>query len=155
MNLDGKTHECILKRVDFHPIKDIPTHVDFQRLTDGSEIQLRVPVHFVGNAPGVLAGGTPQEFVHKISIRCLPKFIPDSIDVDISSLEIGQSILVRDIEVEGVVFNTPEDQTLIAITRPREVVEVDEEEDEEGVEGEGAEGAAEGEAAAEGEEAAE
>jgi len=142
VELDGQTHECIVKRIDFHPTEDVPRHVDFQRLTVGSEIQLRVPVTFVGASPGVIAGGTPQEFVHKISIICLPKFIPDNIEVDISDLEIGDSILVRDISVDGVTFNTPADQTLIAITRPREieveVVTVEDEMDE--VEGEGEEG---------------
>jgi large subunit ribosomal protein L25 len=128
--LEGKSYDCILKRVDYHPTKDIPSHVDFQRLVDGTEIHLRVPVHYVGNAPGVLAGGTPQEFIHKIAIRCLPKHIPDNIEIDISGLSIGQSILIREIEVEGVSFDAPPDQTLIAITRPRELT-VDEEEDEE------------------------
>ncbi len=140
LNLDGKTYDCVLKRIDFHPTEDVPTHVDFQRLVEEVEIQLRVPVHFIGDSVGVLEGGTPQEFVHKISIRCLPKNIPDSIDVDITSLEIGQSILVRELNIEGVKINAASDQTLIAITRPREieVVEVDEEllEGEEGIEGE-------------------
>jgi large subunit ribosomal protein L25 len=147
VDLSGTTYECIIKRVDFHPTEDIPRHVDFQRLTDGSEIQLRVPVNFIGNSPGVLSGGTPQEFVHKISIRCLPKFIPDAIEVDISGLEIGESILIRDVKIEGVTFNTSDDQTLIRITRPRELTDI--EGDDEDVEGEEGEEGAEGDVSAE------
>ncbi|GMQ81395.1 MAG: hypothetical protein BMS9Abin05_0826 [Rhodothermia bacterium] len=149
ITLDGKAYECILKDVDFDPITDKPIHADFQILVAGELLTLNVPVHYVGDSVGVLDGGTPQEFVHEISVRCLPKHIPDHIDVDISHLNIGDSILVRDLDLENVTINFPEDQALISVIQPREIIEPEIEELEE-LEGEEGEEGAEGEASEEG-----
>ena len=150
IKLGKKKFECILKNVDFDPVSDRPIHADFQTLITGQLLTLNVPVHFEGNSLGVLDGGTPQEFLHEVSIRCLPKDIPDHIAVDITALDIGDSILIRDLDIEGVVFNVPDDQAVISIIQPREIIEpVVELEDEleEGAEGveEGAEITSEGE----------
>jgi len=155
--LDGKTFDCILKTVDFHPVSDRPIHADFYVLHPGELVRMRIPVHFNGIAMGVRNGGVQQEFVHKIAIECLPKNLPDFIAVEVGDLTIGQSILVRDISVEGVEIKAPGDSTLVSIRRPRAIIEIEEEE-EEGEEGEGVEGAegaegAEGDAAASSEEA--
>ena len=72
ITLDGKAFECILKDVAFDPVTDKPIHADFQMLVAGELLTLNVPVHYVGESVGVLEGGTPQEFVHEISVRCLP-----------------------------------------------------------------------------------
>lgn len=152
VSLDGNKYECILKTVDFDPVSDRPVHADFQMLVAGELLTLNVPIQYVGTAIGVVDGGTPQEFMHEISIRCLPKDIPDHIEIDISHLAIGDSLLVRDLDLENYTINFPEDQALISIIQPREIIEPELElaEGEEGEEGEeGAEGA-EGEASAEG-----
>ncbi len=147
IKLGKTTFECILKDVSFDPVTDKPIHADFQTLVAGQLLTLSVPVHYEGNSLGVLDGGTPQVFVHEMSIRCLPKDIPDHISVEITELQIGDSILVRDLKLENVMINIPEDQALISIIQPREIIEpvieeLEEEELEEGVE-EGAEKSAE------------
>ncbi|MCZ6705890.1 MAG: 50S ribosomal protein L25 [Bacteroidetes bacterium] len=146
ITLDGKSYECILKAVDFDPVSDKPIHADFQMLVEGEMLTLNVPVHYVGESIGVLEGGTPQEFVHEISVRCLPKHIPDHIDVDISHLNIGDSLLVRDLELENITINFPEDQALISVIQPREIIEpeIEELEVEEGEEVEEGKEVAEG-----------
>jgi large subunit ribosomal protein L25 len=155
INLDGEAYDCVLKRTDFHPVTDSIIHADFYVLHPGENVTIRVPVHFNGIAEGVREGGVQQEFVHKIAVTCLPKNLPDFIEVDVSSLTIGQSILVRDISVEGVEIKAPGDSTLVSIDRPRAIIVVEEEEDEEGLEGEEGEEGVEGEGAAEGSEASE
>lgn len=140
---EGKTYECVLKKVDFHPVTDAAIHADFQILHPGEKINLRVPVHFEGVSIGQKNGAIAQTFVNKIRVRCLPKDLPDHVKVDISPLKIGQSLMVRDLEIEGVEFLTPADQTLVTITVPRGIVSATDEDEEaaEGVEGvEGAEG---------------
>jgi len=153
-----KKYECILKEVDWDPLTDRPMHADFQTLVEGKEVTLSVPIHYTGTALGVQDGGTPQVFLNEISVRCLPKDIPDHIAVDISALEIGDALLLRDLDLdfEKITFNVPDDQALYAVIAPRELIEPEVEELEgeeleegEGEEGEGEEGA---EASDEGEE---
>jgi large subunit ribosomal protein L25 len=142
--LGKKKYECILKDVDWDPLTDRPMHADFQTLVEGHEVTLSVPIHYTGTARGVQDGGTPQVFIHEISVRCLPKDIPDHIAVDISELEIGDALLLSDLDLdfEKLTFNVPEDQALYAVIAPRELVEpeVEELEGEEFEEGEGEEG---------------
>jgi large subunit ribosomal protein L25 len=149
---EGKTYECVLKKVDFHPVTDKPIHADFQILHPGEKINLKIPVHFEGVSIGQKNGAIAQTFVNEVRVRCLPKDLPNHITVDISPLRIGQSLMVKDLEIDGIEFLTPSHQTLVTITVPRGIVTADEEEDEAAaVEGE----VAEGEEGAEAEEVAE
>jgi len=144
INLDGKTFDCILKSVDFHPVTERIIHVDFQVLNEKELIVVKVPVHYQGNALGVRNGGALKTFVNKISLKCLPADLPDHLSVDISKLKIGQSILVRTLKIAGVEIMAPADQTLVSVIRPRVAIDLDEdEEDEDGEGAEVAEGAEE------------
>ncbi|MEQ9105309.1 MAG: 50S ribosomal protein L25 [Rhodothermales bacterium] len=139
---EGKTYECVLKKVDFHPVTDKPIHADFQILHPGEKINLKIPVHFEGVSIGQKNGAIAQTFVNEVRVRCLPKDLPNHVKVDISPLRIGQSLMVKDLEIEGLEFLTPAHQTLVTITVPRGIVAADEEEDEAAAEeGEVAEGA--------------
>jgi large subunit ribosomal protein L25 len=141
--MDGKTYDCVLKDYQMHPVTDRISHADFIVLHESEKVKIKVPVHYEGTARGVRNGGVQQEFVHKIAIRCLPKNLPESFTVDVTDLKIGERILVRDMENEGLEILAPADSPLVSIRRPRQVIVLDEDEDEEGVEG--AEGAEEGE----------
>ena len=102
LRLDGQTHDCILKRVDYDPVSGQPSHLDFYALTRGEKLTLTVPVLLVGSAPGVREGGDLMQPLHEIEIRCLPKDIPGHIEVDVSALQVGDAILVGDLSYEGV-----------------------------------------------------
>jgi large subunit ribosomal protein L25 len=143
-----KSHDCVLKHVDFHPVSDRPMHADFQILTSGEVITLTVPIRYTGVSRGQRDGGRTQAFFHELEVTCLPKDIPDHIEVDISELEIGDTIHLSDVAVEGVIFGAGQDTLLYSVMAPRLEVE---EEEEELVEGEGLEG----EEGAEGEESEE
>ena len=104
-------------------------------LHPNEKVNINVPVHFNGTARGVRNGGVQQEFVHRIAIRCLPKDLPNYLSIDVTDMKIGQSILVRDLDSEGVELMAPADSTLVSIRRPRLVIVLDEDEDEEGAEG--------------------
>lgn len=148
---EGKTYECVLKKVDFHPVTDKPIHADFQILHPGEKINLKIPVHFEGVSIGQKNGAIAQTFVNEVRVRCLPKDLPNHVKVDISPLRIGQSLMVKDLVIDGIEFLTPAHQTLVTITVPRGIVaDEDEDADAEAVEGEleeGAEGAEAEEAA--------
>lgn len=128
VNLGGDAFDCILKDVDFHPITDVPIHADFIALTEGETITMTVPVVTVGTAPGVKAGGILSQPLNELQVVCLPKDIPGHIEVDVSALEIGDSVHVSDLEVENVEILTDLSRTVVSVTVPRAEEEPEEEE---------------------------
>ncbi len=148
VNVGGETYDCILKDVAFHPLLNKPIHADFQLLRAGEKIQLSVPVQFVGKSKGQKEGADVQFLIHEVEIEALPKDIPDHLSVDITSLDIGDTIHVSDLSFEGIEFVTPGAQSVVTCF-VRKIEEEPVAEAVEGVEGElgvGEEGeAAEGE----------
>ena len=134
VEVEGKKYDCVMKEVTFDPVRDVVRHADFQVLTAGEAITLTIPIQFTGTPVGQLSGGDTQTLVHDLVVRCLPKDIPTSIDVDITHLDIGDTIHVRDLEVEGVTFVTLEEQTIVTVVAPRVEEALEGEELEEGVE---------------------
>ncbi len=141
--------DCILKQVDFHPISDRPIHADFQILQAGEMITVSVPVQYTGMSAGQREGGVTQVFAHEVEISCLPRHIPDHVELDVSDVEIGDSLHIEHLSVENVTFSAPPNTPLFAVVAPR-VEEVEEVEEELGLEGE--EGVEDEEASADSEE---
>ena len=117
VELDGETHNCILKDYDLHPITDRPLHADFQALEDGRKVTLTVPIHFQGVPVGQKNGGDTQMIVRELTISVLPENIPAQIDIDIEDLAIGASIHVYDLDVDYEIEMTQQ-QTLITVVAP-------------------------------------
>ena len=140
----------LIREIQAHPYRPVLYHVDFYRIREGETLELEIPVHVTGTAPGVKnAGGILQQSIHEVPVRCLPSQIPDSLVVDVSSLELGSSIHVSDLRVgEGVEILLEPDQVICSVVAPR-VVQT---EDEEGEVAEAGEGAALAEGAEESEE---
>ena len=125
---DNEEVKSILKDVQFDPLTDKIIHVDFQAIKAGQEIQVQVPIMVVGQAIGVKNGGRITQSLHKVDVECLPKNIPTHLEVDISGLDIGDSILIRDLNAENIKILNAEDASVIAVTtsRAEEVEETDE-----------------------------
>jgi large subunit ribosomal protein L25 len=118
------SYDCVLKDVDFNPTTDQPVHADFQLLRQGVAIQLSIPVQFVGKAKGQIEEGGEIEFlVHELDIETLPQNMPDHLTVDISNLEIGDTLHVSDVSFEGITVVTPPNQSLVTCFRRRVVEE--------------------------------
>ncbi len=115
LQLDGKTWDCILKDVEFHPVSDEPLHADFQVLQAEEKVTVTVPVQIVGTAIGVQRGGVLQIVTHELEVTCLPKDIPAHIDIDVSNLDIGDAIHVGDLQFQGLEFEDAPDQTVVVI----------------------------------------
>ena len=150
----GKEQMAITQDIQFHPVSEKPLHVDFYRVKADSEINVEVGTTFINEdkCPGLTTGGTLNVVRYTIDVICPAGAIPETIEVDLEGLEIGDSLHISDLKFpEGASSAiTDRDPTVLTIVQTRGE-EVDE--DVEGVEGEeGAEGeATEGEAAAEGE----
>ncbi|MDN6276207.1 MAG: 50S ribosomal protein L25/general stress protein Ctc [Psychrobacter sp.] len=138
LNVEGEEHQVVIKDLQRHPAKGFPMHADFQRIVKGQKIHMNVPVHFSGreNAPGTAAGGVLSTLVSDIEIICIPSLIPEYLDVDVSSMEIGDLFRLSDIDLpEGVVIYELEledghDRTIVNM-QPPTVEEVDDEDAEE------------------------
>jgi large subunit ribosomal protein L25 len=148
-----KSQAAILKDMQRHPAKNQIMHMDFQRIVEDEEIRMNVPLHFIGEdvAPGVkVGGGKVMHLMTDVEIVCLPRYLPEFINVDVSELELDVMLSLSDLELpEGVempaLAQGPEaDRPVVAIQIIKEVV-IEEEEELEGVEGlvEGAEEGAE------------
>lgn len=103
ITVDGRTHNCIVKDIQFHPVTDEVVHIDFLELVPGVKFRAKVPLVFAGQAPGVKAGGKFLSTLRQISVLTTPEMAVDSMSADISTMELGSTIRVRDITtVEGV-----------------------------------------------------
>ncbi len=131
LQINGKTWDCILKDVEFHPVTDRPIHADFQVLQQTEKITVTVPVRIVGTSVGVQRGGVLQLVTHELEVTCLPKDIPSHIDIDVTNLDIGDAVHVGDLQFEGLKFEDAPDQTVVVIAAPQ-VGGVEEEESAEG-----------------------
>jgi len=158
LTFDDTVYKTLVKRVEFDPVTDRPVHVDFYVLSNNHKVTLRIPVSVTGNAKGVVEnGGRLFQPMKVVRIRVLPEFIPAEFIVDITPLQIGSSIHVEDLDLDGI---TPIDalgRTIVTIRPPKgedflDSLTADVEEDETAEGAELAEGETpEGEEGAEGE----
>lgn len=112
--------KSILHDVQFHPVSDEIIHADFYRLSDDKYIILKIPIKIIGRSVGVSKGGEYSFPLKKLNIKVLPINIPSSINIDVSSLEIGDRISVGDIRTKKYnILHT--DNTIIAAVRASRV----------------------------------
>lgn len=119
LNIDGKELDCIIKDIQFDPVTDRVIHFDLMGLTKGEKVEMEVPVVLVGNAPGVKDGGLLQHLLHKLSIECDPTNIPQDVQVDVTSLKMGDSIHVSELNFENFTILNAEDAVVVAVTHPK------------------------------------
>tara|TARA_B110000014_G_scaffold250360_1_gene226516 strand:- start:492 stop:1175 length:684 start_codon:yes stop_codon:yes gene_type:complete len=133
---DSWTAQVVLREVQKHPYKHSLKHLDFWELPATKEQIVRIPIEVTGESPGVKGGGVLQMVVRDIPVFCLPTDIPSFIELDISKMELGDSIRIQDIELpEKVSHSTEENYAVISIVGRAKEEEVVEEEISEGEEG--------------------
>ena len=120
VSVDGKTYSAILKDIQFHPLSDELLHLDFLELVPEKQVKVAVPVKFVGAAPGLKVGGKLMQALRRIKIKTTPEHLVDTLELDISKLELGQSIRVRDIKTpEGIEITSAPGTPVASIEVPR------------------------------------
>jgi large subunit ribosomal protein L25 len=123
----GKTTQAIIKDLQFHPLTEQLLHVDFLELDQNKPVTIEIPVRLTGTSPGVKMGGKLVQKLRKLRVKALPKDHLDTIEVSIEGLEVGKSVRVRDIKVDGLtITNTPED-TILSITTSRALRQAEQE----------------------------
>ena len=150
--VEGQTtpHHAVLKDFQRHPIRGTITHVDFHEVRLDRPIQATVAVQLVGESPGSKQGGIVQQVTREIQVEALPTGIPEHIEADISSLEVGGTVRIEDLpSLEGVTYLDDPQVVLANCSIPRGITELEEAEAAAAAEGEEGEETAEGEASAE------
>jgi large subunit ribosomal protein L25 len=123
---DGVSRKAIIKDVQFDPVSDKPIHFDLQGLHENEKLTLEVPIVLTGGIPkGVRDGGMLQHMVHKLKISCLPKDIPQKIEIVVAELDINNFVHVRDLNIPNVTILENGDISLVGVLPPTLVKEAE------------------------------
>lgn len=117
---DGKSYTAILHELQFHPIEDECLHVDFLAVTEDKPIAIKVPVNITGHAAGVQAGGKFCKSSRELRISALMKDLPDQLDVDITSLQIGKRIVAGDLQYDNITILSQKDTIICYVKATRQ-----------------------------------
>ena len=130
LDVSGNKEQVILRDLQRHPFKPRILHLDLQRISATEKIAMRIPLHFVGGdlAPGVkVSGGLISHLIADIEVRCLPKDLPEFIEVDLSKLELNQAVHLSELKlaagIEIVALIHGEDKAVATVYIPRVIVE--------------------------------
>jgi large subunit ribosomal protein L25 len=123
LDLDGKIYRAILKDIQFHPVNDSILHADFQEINESKAVELAIPIKITGNSVGVRAGGKLVVKSAKLRVSALPANLPDFIEVNIDTLDIGKSIKVSDVKAENLTLLDPPNNPILLVKTTRAAME--------------------------------
>jgi large subunit ribosomal protein L25 len=119
LDVAGVKAQAIIQDVHFHPLTDLPLHVDFLELDEKKPVVMQIPVKLTGTSPGVKIGGKLVQKLRKLRVKALPKDMPQNVEVSISKLDVGKSVGVGSLKFDNfVITNNPED-TIVSVTMSR------------------------------------
>lgn len=119
LDIDGSHHQAIVQEVQFHPLSDKIMHVDFLELLPGKKVVVDIPVRVSGFAKGVQAGGKLEVKMKKLRIKTTFENMIDQVHLDITDMEMGKTIKVKDLNLPGIDIVTPATSPVVQITIPR------------------------------------
>jgi len=119
INIDGKEYKSVIKELQFHPTTDAVLHVDFYEINETKPITVGIPVNLTGHAQGVRDGGKLQLQIRKINVTAPYKNIPEVLDIDVTSLELGKSIKVGALHFEGLDIATSKEVVVCSVKTTR------------------------------------
>ena len=122
VNVDGKKYTTVLQEAQYHKINDKLIHADFLLVSADKPVSVHLPVKALGQAEGVKAGGKMILKLRKLRVRGLISKLPESINLNVDKLEIGKSISVGDINIDGITVLHPKNISVISVETTRAVV---------------------------------
>jgi len=122
LKINNKDYLCVIKTVQHNPVTNQLLHVDFQHIHKKEKIRATVPIHLIGEPPGLKKGGILDQHLHEVVVKCLPADIPSHIDVDVSVLDLGDTIHLYDLDLPMIEFDVATETPVVSILMPRAVV---------------------------------
>ena len=121
IDLDGKVYKTVLQEAQYHKVTDKLIHADFLQIVEGKPVTANIPVVLTGQSEGVKKGGKLVLKMRKLKVRGIAADLPDSIEVSISKLDIGNSVSVGDITIEGATLLNAKNVSVVSVTTTRAV----------------------------------
>ena len=139
LDIEGEKYKAIIQDVQWHPVEEQILHIDFLKVEDGKPVKISIPVQLTGMAKGIKAGGKLKNNLRRLKVKALAENLPDVITIDVTSLAIGQSIKVGDLNFEKLEFLDSKSNMVVSIITSRaakSAMGTLPEDEEEGAEGE-------------------
>ena len=127
LEVAGVKSQAVIQDIQFHPLTEKIIHVDFLALDPNKPIAIEIPVKLTGTSPGVKVGGKLVQKLRKLRIKALPKDHLDAIEVSIESLEVGKSVKVSDIKLDGLTITNAKEDTIVSVTTSRALRQAEQE----------------------------
>lgn len=128
IDIDGEVHTAIMREIQFHPVTDAPLHIDFYEVNETKPITIGIPVKLEGLAPGVRNGGRMNMAVRKLDVIAPYQQIPERIEIDVTGMQLGDSIKVGDLNFENLKFATSKNVVICSVKMTRNAAQTEEEE---------------------------
>ncbi|MAG20905.1 MAG: 50S ribosomal protein L25 [Candidatus Marinimicrobia bacterium] len=136
VSVKGKKLHAIFKEIQYHPVTEEIAHVDLFGVSLKDKIDIVVPIIVEGEAAGVKTGGILNQNITELQINCLATEVPDAVRIDVSELEVGDTIHVEELDLEGIEILTNPEITIVSVQAPKEEIIEEPELEEEELEGE-------------------
>jgi large subunit ribosomal protein L25 len=120
---EKQAKKCVIKEIQRDPVTGNFLHVDFLGVKMGEKIIVNVPLVLKGTAPGIKAGGIVEHLFRELEIECFPRHLPERLEVDVSTMEIGDSIHIKDLAFENIQIIDDPDETVVILEAPRVIEE--------------------------------
>ena len=119
LKIGAKAVKCILQEVQFHPVSNMILHADFFILDEKKEVRMRTPINYTGTPAGVTKGGRMVPHLRSLLVKALPKDIPESVEVEVSTLDVGEKLRVRDLASDRFAILEVPAALLVSVEKPR------------------------------------
>lgn len=119
LQVDGKTTPSLVREAQYHPVTDRILHVDFLRIGENQPVEFDLPIKLVGTSPGVRVGGKLVPLMRYLRVIGIPADLPDFLPVDVSKLNLGKTIRVSDVKLEGIKIVSPASAGIALVEIPR------------------------------------
>jgi large subunit ribosomal protein L25 len=123
LSIDGTDYNAVMREIQFHPVTDKILHIDFLEIQPDKEVVMSIPVKVKGTSVGVKEGGRLIQKLRKLLISALPADLPDHVEIDITPLNIGDSVRVESLSAKGVTFLDAPNNIVVGVRVTRAVVE--------------------------------
>jgi large subunit ribosomal protein L25 len=119
LDIEGKIFHSIMKEIQFHPVSDAIIHIDFAEIAEDKPVMMNIPVRVTGNSIGVKKGGKLSLVKRALKVKALPKNLPDTLEVNVENLEVGQSVKVGDLSYANITLLNGSREPVVSILSSR------------------------------------
>lgn len=119
LNIDGKSEKAVIREIQFHPVTDQVLHIDFYRVTEDKPVVIEIPVKLNGSSEGVKQGGKLTLTTRKIKVSAFVKDLPDTLDIDITNLGLGKTVMVGELDYPNLTLLNPKSTVVCAVKMTR------------------------------------